>query len=91
MKVKRNDHEATQSHAVPDVIKKKKNDFQWKSKTAKYRIENNYQNMLGSTYAEFCTKKLRNREGDLKLAGSPSLYHQTFGLLWTKIIFDSFG
>ena len=59
MKVKRNDHEATQSHAVPDVIKKKKNDFQWKSKTAKYRIENNYQNMLGSTYAEFCTKKLR--------------------------------
>ena len=36
MKVKRNDHEATQSHAVPDVIKKKKNDFQWKSNTAKY-------------------------------------------------------
>ena len=47
--------------------------------------------MLGSTYAEFCTKKLRNREGDLKLAGSPSLYHQSFGLLWTTIIFNCFG
>ena len=46
-------------------------------------IENNYQNMLRSTHAEFCAKKLRNREGDLKLAGSPSLYHQSFGLLWT--------
>ena len=80
------------SHTLSLVwLRKKKKDFQWKSNTAKYRIENNYQNMLGSTYAEFCTKKLRNREGDLKLAGSPSLYHQTFGLLWTKIIFDSFG
>ena len=27
MKVKRNDHEATQSHAVPGVIKKKKTIF----------------------------------------------------------------
>ena len=54
-------------------------------------IENNNQNMLGSTCAEFCAKKLQNRGGDLKLAGSSSLYHQTFGLLWTTIIFNSFG
>ena len=88
MKLKHNDHEATHSHTLS---------LMWfRKKTAKYQysevpIENNNQNMLGSTRAEFCAKKLRNREGDLKLASSPSLYHQTFGLLWTKIIFDSFG
>ena len=89
-KGKHNDHEATHSHTLSLMWLKKKT-FLVEIQYSEVPIENNYQNMLRSTHAEFCAKKLRNREGDLKLAGSPSLYHQTFGLLWTKIIFDSFG
>ena len=95
MKVKHNDHKATHSHTLSLMWlkkkKKKKRRFSVEIQYSEVLIENNNQNMLGSTCAEFCAKKLQNRGGDLKLAGSSSLYHQTFGLLWTTIIFNSFG
>ena len=89
-KGKHNDHEATHSHTLSLMWLKKK-PFLVEIQYSEVPIENNYQNMLRSTHAEFCAKKLGNREGDLKLAGSPSLYHQSFGLLWTTIIFNCFG
>ena len=89
MKVKHNDHKATHSHPLSLMWLKKKRRFSVKIQYSEVLIENNNQNMLGSTRAEFCAKKLRG--GDLKLAGSSFLYHQTFGLLWTTIIFNSFG
>ena len=90
MKLKHNDHKATHSHTLSLMwLKKKKGRFSVEIQYSEVLIENNNQNMLGSTRAEFCAKKLRG--GDLKLAGSSFLYHQTFGLLWTTIIFNSFG
>ena len=78
MKVKRNDHEATQSHAVPDVIKKKKTIF---SGNLKQR----------STESRITTKICSEAPMRNSALRNCDTYHQTFGLLWTKIIFDSFG
>ena len=89
MKVKHNDHKATHSHTLSLMwLKKKKRKISVEIQYSEVLIENNNQNMLGSTSAEFCAKKLQNRGGGLKLAGLSSLYHQTFCLLWTTIIFN---